>query len=179
MNFIALKSREDLFWCDWFLFERQCIQIWNSCHTSMSIWYSVIIHEGSNGSPSLRILSSRQHRIAKFKMASIYQCLKLRTKIKWERTTNCMKLKFASSIKRRKGSKIQISGVTMVLYLTSNDFTLCLHLLHLNFIIVNLELIDISVWFSIHSTTLPVIFFLPCSHFYKPFAVLKSFFEEV
>ena len=90
-----------------------------------------------------------------------------------------MKLKFASSIKRRKGSKIQISGVTMVLYLTSNDFTLCLHLLHLNFIIVNLELIDISVWFSIYSTTLPVIFFLPCSHFYKPFAVLKSFFEEV
>ena len=36
--------------------------------------------------------------------------------------------------------------------------------------------IDISVWFSIHSTTLPVIFLLPCSHVYKPFAVLKSFF---
>ena len=87
-----------------------------------------------------------------------------------------MKLKFASSKKRRKGSKIQISGVTMVLYLTSKDFTLCLHLLHLNLIIVNLELIDISVWFSTHSTTLPVIFFPPCSHVYKPFAVLKSFF---
>ena len=35
--------------------------------------------------------------------------------------------------------------------------------------------IDISVWFFIHSTTLPVIFLLPCSHVYKPFAVLKSF----
>ena len=70
-------------------------------------------------------------------------------KAKNKRTTNCMKLKFARSIKRRKGSnfttkvleKIQMSGVTMVLYLTSKDFTLCLHLLHLNFIIVNFELI--------------------------------------
>ena len=33
----------------------------------------------------------------------------------------------------------QMSGVTMVLYLTSKDFTLCLHLLYLNFIIVNFE----------------------------------------
>ena len=52
-------------------------------------------------------------------------------------------------IKRRKGAKstrkvlakIEMSGVTMVPYLTSKDFTLCLHLLHLNFIIVNFELI--------------------------------------
>ena len=35
--------------------------------------------------------------------------------------------------------------------------------------------IDISVRFSIHSTTLPVIFLLPCSHVYKPFALPKSF----
>ena len=35
----------------------------------------------------------------------------------------------------------QMSGVTMVLYLTSKDFTLCLHLLHLKFITVNFELI--------------------------------------
>ena len=35
-------------------------------------------------------------------------------------------------------------------------------------------LIDISVQSSIRSTTLPVIFLLPCSHVYKPFAVLKS-----
>ena len=35
----------------------------------------------------------------------------------------------------------QMSCVTMVLYLTSKDFTLCLHLLHCNFIRVNLELI--------------------------------------
>ena len=61
-----------------------------------------------------------------------------------------------------------MSGVnSMVFYLTSKDFTLCLHLLHLNFI---------SVQFSIRSTTLPVIFLLPCSHVYKPFAVLKYYF---
>ena len=35
--------------------------------------------------------------------------------------------------------------------------------------------IDISVRFSIHSTTLPLIFLLPCSNIYKPFAELKSF----
>ena len=35
--------------------------------------------------------------------------------------------------------------------------------------------IDISVRFSIHSTTLQVIF-LPCSHVFKSFAVLKSSF---
>ena len=60
-----------------------------------------------------------------------------------------MKLKFARSIKRSKGSKfttkvlakIEMSGVTMVAYLTSKDFTLCPHLLHLNLIIVNFELI--------------------------------------
>ena len=55
-------------------------------------------------------------------------------KAKNKRTTNSMKLKFARLIKRRKGSKfttkvltkIQMSqsGVTMVLYLTSKDFTL-------------------------------------------------------
>ena len=33
----------------------------------------------------------------------------------------------------------QMSGVTMVLYLTSKDFTLCLPLLHCNFIRVNSE----------------------------------------
>ena len=33
-----------------------------SCHTSMNIWYSVIIHERSNDFPSLRMRSSRQHR---------------------------------------------------------------------------------------------------------------------
>ena len=51
--------------------------------------------------------------------------------------------------KEKKGSKfttkvlakVQMSGVTMVLYLTSKDFTLCLHLLHLKFITVNFELI--------------------------------------
>ena len=52
-------------------------------------------------------------------------------------------------------AKIQMSGVTMVVYLTSKD---------------------ISVRYSIHSTTLPVIFLLPCSHVFKPFAVLKSSF---
>ena len=31
----------------------------------------------------------------------------------------------------------QMSGVTMVLYLTPTDFTLCLHLLHRNFNRVN------------------------------------------
>ena len=70
-------------------------------------------------------------------------------KAKNKRTTNCMKLKFARSKKRRKDqlfttkvlAKIQISGVTMVLYLTSKDFTLCLRLLHLKFIAVNFELI--------------------------------------
>ena len=70
-------------------------------------------------------------------------------KAKNKGTTNCLKLKFARSIKRRKGSKfttkvlakIQMSGVTMVLYLTSKDFTMCLHLLHLKFIIVNFKLI--------------------------------------
>ena len=35
----------------------------------------------------------------------------------------------------------QMSGVTMVLYLTSKDFTLCFHLRHRNFIRVNFELI--------------------------------------
>ena len=35
----------------------------------------------------------------------------------------------------------QMSSVTMVLYLTSKDFTLCLHILHRNFIRVNNELI--------------------------------------
>ena len=35
---------------------------------------------------------------------------------------------------------------------------------------------NISVRFSIHSTTLPVILVLPCSHVYKMFAVLKSSF---
>ena len=35
----------------------------------------------------------------------------------------------------------QMSVVTMVLYLTSKDFTLCLRLLHRNFIRVNFELI--------------------------------------
>ena len=65
-------------------------------------------------------------------------------KAKNKRTTNCMKLKFARSIKRKKEqnsksttkvlAKIRMSGVTMALYLTSKDFTLCLHLLHLKFI---------------------------------------------
>ena len=36
--------------------------------------------------------------------------------------------------------------------------------------------IDISVWFSIHSKTLPMIFLFSCSHVYKQFAVLKSSF---
>ena len=48
------------------------------------------------------------------------------------RKDNRVKLKFTRSITRRKGSKfttkvfakIQMSGVTMVLYLTSKDFTL-------------------------------------------------------
>ena len=145
--------------------------IWNSCHTSMTIWYLVIIHEGSNDMARL---------------TSIYQCLKLRTKIKWERTTNSMKLKFARSIKRKKGSKfttnvlakIKISGVTMVPYLTSKDFTLCLHLLHLNFIIVNFELIfrsgfpsiqQLSQWFSS----------CLCLHVYESFAVPKSFWRRL
>ena len=35
----------------------------------------------------------------------------------------------------------QMSGVTMVLYLTSKDFTLWLHLLHCNFIRVTFDLI--------------------------------------
>ena len=104
-------------------------------------------------------------------------------KAKNKRTTNCMKLKFARSIQRRKGSKfttkvlekMQMSGVTMILYLTSKDFTVCLapsapQLHYSKF------RIDISDRFSIHSTTLPVIFLLPCSHVYKPFAVLKSSF---
>ena len=68
-------------------------------------------------------------------------------KAKNKRTTSCMKLKFARSIKRRKGlkfttkvlAKSQMSGVTMDL--TSQNFTLCLHLLHLNFIIVNCQLL--------------------------------------
>ena len=68
-----------------------------------------------------------------------------------------MKLKFARSIKRRKGSKFttkvlakkEMCGVTMVPYLTSKDFTLCLHLLYLNFIIVNFELIFRSSFPSI------------------------------
>ena len=76
----------------------------------------MIIHEGSNG--GARFIDELP--------------VKPRIKIKRERTTNCMKLKFARSIKSRKGSKfttkvlakIQMSGVTMVLYLTSKDFTL-------------------------------------------------------
>ena len=43
----------------------------------------------------------------------------------------------------------QMSGVTMVLYLTSKDFTLCLHLLHRNFIRVNFELIFRSGFTSV------------------------------
>ena len=39
--------------------------------------------------------------------------------------------------------------------------------------------IDISVRFSIHSTTLPVIFLLPSSHVYKPFAGPKSFWRRL
>ena len=66
----------------------------------------------------------------------------------------------------------EMSGVTMVLYLTSKDFTLCppsAPQIHYSKFRIN-----ISVRFSIHSTTLPVIFLLPCSHVYKPFAVLKT-----
>ena len=43
----------------------------------------------------------------------------------------------------------QMSGVTMVLYFTSKDFTLCLHLLHRNFIRVNFELIFRSGFTSV------------------------------
>ena len=136
----------------------------------MNIWYLVIIHEWSN----------------EMALTSIYQCLKLRTKIKWERTTNCMKLKFARSIKRRKESKfttkvlgkIEMSGVTMVPYLTSNDFTLCLHLLHLNFIIVNFELIFRSGFPSIQQLCQWFSSCL-CSHVYESFAVPKSFWRRL
>ena len=40
--------------------------------------------------------------------------------------------------------------------------------------------IDISARFSIHSTTLPVIFLLPFSHVYKPFELQdRNLFEDV
>ena len=88
-----------------------------------------------------------------------------------------MKLKFARSIKRRKGSKFttkvlakkEMCGVTMVPYLTSKDFTLCLHLLYLNFIIVNFELIfrssfpsiqQLCQWFSSCLASTSTLFFL-------------------
>ena len=76
----------------------------------------------------------------------VCQCLKQELKIKWDRATICMKLRFARSIKRWKGSrfttkvlaKIQIRWVAWLWFF---NFTLCLHLLHCNFIRVTFDLI--------------------------------------
>ena len=76
----------------------------------------MIIHEGSNGG-------------ARFIDLVDELPVKPRIKIKRERTTNCMKLKFARSIKSRKGSKfttkvlakIQMSGVTVFTFYASTS----------------------------------------------------------
>ena len=104
-----------------------------------------------------------------------FQYLTLRMKSRWERT---IEIREVDKEKGRKGSKfttkvfskIQINGVTMAMicfhlwwdlikcpFLTSKDFTLCLHFLHFNFIIVNFKLIfrssfpsvqQLCQWFS-------------------------------
>ena len=168
------------------------MSIWNSCHTSVNIWYSVIIHEGSND--SLHSACAVRGSFAKFRMAErakrcnwrVFQYLTLRMKCRWERT---IEIRQVDKEKGRKGSKfttkvfpkIQMSGMTMAMicfhlwwdlincsFLTSKDFTWCLHFLHFNFIIVNFKLIFRSgfpslqqrcQWFSSCLACMPISFF--------------------
>ena len=81
----------------------------------------------------------------------VCQCLKLRIKNKMRKGNHLHEIEVRevdNEMKRIKihykgfrGDTDHMSGVTMVLYLTSKDFTLCLPLLHCNFIRVNFELI--------------------------------------
>ena len=154
----------------------------------MNIWYLVIIHEGSNDYPSLRMRSSRQHRwILKWRSGvdEYLPVFKAKKKIKRRKDNHLYEIEIREVDKEKKRirihynilAKIEMSRVTMVPYLTSKDFTVSspsapqLHYSKFR--------IDISVRFSIHSTTLPVIFLLPCSHVYIPFAGPKSFWRRL
>ena len=79
----------------------------------------------------------------------VYQCLKLRIKNKMRKGNHLYEIEVREVANEMKRIKLlykgfsedtdQMSGVTMVVYLTSKDFTLCLPLLHCNFIRVNSE----------------------------------------
>ena len=81
------------------------------------------IHEASNDARSLRL---------KWRSEVLRYIDEYLPVFKAKNKNKIIKLKFATSITRRKGSKfttnvlakIQMSGVTMVLYLTSKYFTL-------------------------------------------------------
>ena len=95
-----------------------------------------------------------------------------------------MELKFARSIKGRKGSKFTIKVFpedTDEWHDYGDDLFPFVRLNKVPFFQLHYSKfygIDISVRFFLRSTTLPVIFLVPCSHVNKPFAVLKSSFRR-
>ena len=76
----------------------------------MNIWYSVIIHERSNDSPSLRIWAV-QGSIAKTKFIDEYgKCLKLRIKNKMRKGNHLYEIEFREVDKEKKRIKIHYKG---------------------------------------------------------------------
>ena len=83
----------------------------------MNIWYSVIIHERPNDSPSLRMRSSRH---AKFEMAEralltsmpVFTCLKLRIKNKMRKGNHLYEIEVREVDKEMKRIKIHYKGVS-------------------------------------------------------------------
>ena len=109
----------------------QAFLIWNSCHTSVNIWYSVIIHEESDD--SLHSACAVRGSFAKFRIAErakryYWRVFSVFVNVKNEKQMRTIEIREVDKEKGRKGSKfttkvfskIQINGVTMAM--------ICFHL---------------------------------------------------